>query len=86
MEARSATTPPSFDGIERRIAYANRKYHSGWMWIGAFIGFARFLFSLSVAIFGIIVTMTRVLMNKMVTVFKSLIEKRTLNFTLSMFV
>jgi len=31
IEARSATTPPSFDGMERRMAYANRKYHSGWM-------------------------------------------------------
>jgi len=29
MEARRATTPPSLEGIERRIAYANRKYHSG---------------------------------------------------------
>lgn len=26
-----AITPPSFDGIDRRMAYANRKYHSGWM-------------------------------------------------------
>jgi hypothetical protein len=24
-----AITPPSFDGIDRRITYANRKYHSG---------------------------------------------------------
>lgn len=24
-----ATTPPSFEGIDRRIAYANKKYHSG---------------------------------------------------------
>jgi hypothetical protein len=29
MEARSARTPPSLFGMERRIAYANRKYHSG---------------------------------------------------------
>lgn len=29
MEARRARTPPSLLGIERRIAYANRKYHSG---------------------------------------------------------
>lgn len=26
---RRATTPPSLLGIDRRIAYANRKYHSG---------------------------------------------------------
>jgi hypothetical protein len=25
----SATTPPSFLGIDRKIAYANKKYHSG---------------------------------------------------------
>jgi len=25
----SATTPPSLDGIERKITYANKKYHSG---------------------------------------------------------
>ena len=30
-EAARAITPPSFDGIDRKIAYANRKYHSGWM-------------------------------------------------------
>lgn len=29
MEATSAITPPNFDGMERRIAYANKKYHSG---------------------------------------------------------
>ncbi len=29
MEARRARTPPSLLGIERRIAYAKRKYHSG---------------------------------------------------------
>jgi len=29
IDISSATTPPSFDGIERKITYANRKYHSG---------------------------------------------------------
>ena len=28
-EAARANTPPSLLGIERRMAYANRKYHSG---------------------------------------------------------
>jgi len=28
-DANMARTPPSFDGIDRKIAYANRKYHSG---------------------------------------------------------
>lgn len=34
MEHKSATTPPSLFGIERRIAYAKRKYHSGLMCAG----------------------------------------------------
>jgi len=29
IDAPRAITPPSFDGIDRRITYANRKYHSG---------------------------------------------------------
>jgi len=29
IDAARAITPPSFDGIDRRITYANRKYHSG---------------------------------------------------------
>lgn len=29
MDMASAITPPSLFGIDRRIAYANRKYHSG---------------------------------------------------------
>jgi len=33
-------TPPSLLGIARKMAYANRKYHSGWMWVGVTIGFA----------------------------------------------
>jgi hypothetical protein len=35
-----ATTPPSFLGIDRRIAYAHKKYHSGWMWVGVTRGLA----------------------------------------------
>jgi hypothetical protein len=34
MAANIAITPPSLFGIERRIAYAHRKYHSGLMCIG----------------------------------------------------
>lgn len=33
-----ATTPPNLDGIARKIAYAKRKYHSGWMWVGVTSG------------------------------------------------
>ena len=31
IERTRARTPPSLLGIDRRIAYANRKYHSGLM-------------------------------------------------------
>ena len=40
MEASSAKTPPSLLGIDRRMAYANRKYHSGLMCGGVTRGFA----------------------------------------------
>jgi hypothetical protein len=32
-------------GIDRKMAYANRKYHSGWMWMGVFNGLAKLKFS-----------------------------------------
>ena len=35
-----ATTPPSLLGIDRKIAYAHKKYHSGWMWVGVTKGLA----------------------------------------------
>ena len=35
-----AMTPPNLLGIDRRIAYANKKYHSGWMWGGVTNGLA----------------------------------------------
>jgi hypothetical protein len=31
MDDNSAITPPNLLGIDRRIAYANKKYHSGWI-------------------------------------------------------
>jgi hypothetical protein len=40
MDIARAITPPSLLGIDRRIAYAKRKYHSGWMWTGVTIGLA----------------------------------------------
>ena len=40
IENRRARTPPSLLGIDRRMAYANRKYHSGLMWGGVTRGFA----------------------------------------------
>lgn len=44
-EAARARTPPSLFGIERRMAYANKKYHSGLICGGVFRGFAGVKFS-----------------------------------------
>ena len=35
-----AITPPSLLGTDRRIAYTQRKYHSGLMWAGVLRGLA----------------------------------------------
>jgi len=47
-----AMTPPNFDGMERRMTYANRKYHSGWMCMGAINGLAGEKFSTSPNMLG----------------------------------
>ena len=47
-----ATTPASLFGIDRRIAYANRKYHSGWMCTGVTSGFVGVKLSGSLKIYG----------------------------------
>ncbi len=39
------TTPPSLFGMDRRIAYAHRKYHSGLIWVGVTSGLAGVKFS-----------------------------------------
>lgn len=44
-EAARAITPPSLFGMERRIAYANRKYHSGLICGGVTKGLAGEKFS-----------------------------------------
>jgi hypothetical protein len=43
--AANAITPPNLLGIDRRIAYANKKYHSGWICTGVTRGFAGIKFS-----------------------------------------
>lgn len=40
IETTRARTPPSLLGMDRRMAYANRKYHSGLMWGGVLSGLA----------------------------------------------
>jgi hypothetical protein len=49
----NASTPPSLLGIDRKIAYNHRKYHSGLMWVGVTKGFATKKFSGSVNMFGL---------------------------------
>ena len=51
--AANAITPPNLFGIDRKIAYTHKKYHSGLIWIGVTKGFANKKFSGSVNIFGI---------------------------------
>jgi len=40
-----AATPPNLLGIDRRIAYNHKKYHSGWIWRGVTKGLAGIKFS-----------------------------------------
>jgi len=40
-----AMTPPNLSGTARRIAYANKKYHSGWICVGVTNIFAGIKFS-----------------------------------------
>lgn len=47
-------TPPNLLGIDRRIAYTNRKYHSGWIWTGVTKGLAGIKLSGSPSIYGLI--------------------------------
>lgn len=47
-ERPKANTPPSLLGIARRIAYANKKYHSGWICVGVTKAFAGIKFSGSI--------------------------------------
>jgi len=51
--ANSATTPPSLLGIDRRIAYTHRKYHSVLICTGVTRGLASRKFSGSVSILGV---------------------------------
>jgi hypothetical protein len=69
-----ATTPPNFDGMDRRMAYANRKYHSGWMWVGVSRGFASLKFSGSAVNIGSFLRIAVTIIIKTMTGVKSLDE------------
>lgn len=85
IESTNATTPPNLLGIDRRIAYANKKYHSGWIWIGVFKGFAGLKFSGSPIEKGIIKEIIEIIhINKMIPKM-SLIEKKGWKEILSLF-
>lgn len=52
IAANKASTPPSLFGIDRKIAYIHKKYHSGLIWIGVTRGLDIRKFSGSVNRFG----------------------------------
>jgi hypothetical protein len=45
IERTKKITPNNLSGIDRRMAYANKKYHSGTMWVGVSMGLAKIKFS-----------------------------------------
>jgi len=52
IEKIKAIVPPNLLGIDRKIAYANKKYHSGWIWTGVDIGLEGKKLSESLNIYG----------------------------------
>lgn len=72
--ANRASTPPSLLGIERKMAYTHRKYHSGLMWIGVTSGLARRKFSGSVIKFGVNRTIVINSVNAIINPRASLVE------------
>lgn len=58
IENKSPNTPPNLFGIDRKIAYANKKYHSGWMCVGVTRGLAGVKFSGSIRICGFVLLIT----------------------------
>ena len=54
IDINNAITPPNLLGIDRRIAYANKKYHSGWMCFGVTRGFAGIKLSGSLILLSLI--------------------------------
>lgn len=80
-----AKTPPSLFGIDRKIAYANRKYHSGWIWTGVTRGLAGIKLSGSPSRYGACSERIISLINKIIAPTRSLKVKYGWNGNLSMF-
>jgi len=85
IEESMAITPPNFVGIERRIAYAYRKYHSGWICRGADMGLAGEKFSVSPIILGLLDTSIVMISSVAIIGSVSFIDNSGLNFILSQF-
>ena len=75
IEATNAIAPPNLLGIDRKIAYANKKYHSGWMWTGVTKGLAGIKFSTSPNKNGLVKTSIKRAHNITMNPNKSFIEK-----------
>jgi len=80
------TTPPSLDGMHRRIAYANRKYHSGLMWVGVDVILAWLKFSGSPIISGFVDSTNLKIIDVIIIGVRSFVIKYGMNFILSVFV
>lgn len=85
IEATKAITPPSLFGIDRKIAYANKKYHSGWIWTGVTNGLAGMKLSGSPSMYGLKRVIKIKVVNKIINPKISLNEKYGWNGILSMF-
>jgi len=48
-------------GIDRRIAYSHRKYHSSWMWVGVINELASIKFSGSIKVFWVIIAIIKII-------------------------
>lgn len=83
IEATKAAAPPSFLGIDRKMAYANKKYHSGWICTGVTKGFAGIKFSVSPSRNGLVNTNIVRAHNISTNPTRSLIEKYGWNGILS---
>ena len=83
MDITRAITPPSLLGIDRRIAYANRKYHSGWTCTGVTNGLAGMKLSVSLRRYGSFRERVDRAVNKMMKPTMSLVTKYGWNGILS---
>ena len=67
--------PPNLFGIDRKIEYANKKYHSGCMCVGVIRGFAFIKFSGSLNVWGIVVVIKKITILMSIIVCISLVVK-----------